>query len=176
MSKQAKALSSLEFSAALEVKGVNFYLKLAQKSANALTKKLFYSLAVEEVIHAQKIDEMYGIINNENKGSVSFPKNMPKIEATLKEFFRKANKPALKKEAANISGYETAMELEKKSYKIYSDFSKKANSAAEKKFFEFLMNEEKGHLEALMNVYRYLTQPGDWMAEEEGKVWNWMNT
>ncbi|OGS04099.1 MAG: hypothetical protein A2204_02035 [Elusimicrobia bacterium RIFOXYA1_FULL_47_7] len=169
-------LTSLGFSIGLEVKGVNFYLKLAAKSRNILTKKLFYSLAGEEVVHAQKIDEMYNMIKTGSKGKVSLPKNMPSVEAAIKDFFTRANKTSLKNSAGNTAGYELAMELEKKSYATYRDFSKKASSPEEKKFFEFLMQEEKQHLDAIVNVYRYLTEPGDWMMEEEGKVWNWMNT
>ncbi len=67
------------------------------------------------------------------------------------------------------------MEMEKKGIKAYNDFLNQTDNEAEKKFFVRLIEEEKKHLEALENVYSYITATGDWLKDEESKTWNWMN-
>ncbi len=68
-----------------------------------------------------------------------------------------------------------AMELERKSYELYTASMDRAASEDEKSFYDKLRQQEEKHYEALENVYYYLTQTGDWFAQDENKAWNWMN-
>jgi rubrerythrin len=164
--------NALKFVLDFEAKGVGAYLKLAAKTGNALGKKLFYSLAAEEIQHAKKADEFYGGIS---KNSVLTPSGILPLEITIKDFFEKMEKAAFKKGSENVEGYELAMELERKGYEAYNNFLKNSKTEEEKAFFKWILNEEKEHLSAIANVYYYLTGTGDWLQEEEGKTWNWMN-
>jgi rubrerythrin len=168
-------VTPLEFALDFEAKGTSMYLELAKKTINPLGKKLFYSLAMEEVAHAQKIDEISMKLKSQTGASSLGDPALPGVEEQLKEFFKNASKQELSKGSEDIKGYELAMEMERKGYKTYNDFMVNAKSDTEKQFFQALLGEEKKHLEALSNVYNYLTKTGDWLQEEESKVWNWMN-
>ena len=160
---------ALKFVLDFEAKGVATYLKLAAQTDNRLGKKLFYSLASEEIEHARKADEFYGAKQGFRAVEVE------PIADIMKDFFEKMEKAELKKGAENIEGYELAMELERKGYAAYEKFLKDSKNGDEKNFFKWLLGEEKEHLSAIANVYFYLTGTGDWLQEEESKVWNWMN-
>ena len=164
--------SALKFVLDFEAKGVEAYLKLAAKTENRLGKKLFYSLAAEEIEHARKADEFYESISARPGFK---PAEAEPLENVIKDFFQKMEKVDLKKGGENIEGYELAMDLERKGYSAYENFLKKAASEDEKKFFEWILGQEKEHLSAIANVYSYLTGTGDWLQEDESKVWNWMN-
>lgn len=171
-----KKINSLEFALDFEIKGTKLYLDLAVKTKNMLGKQLFYSLAGQEIEHAKRIDEIYGELKTNKTTEPVLPQILPSMEQVLKEFFSKAKNTNLKKDADNIPGYELAMEMEKKGYKAYKDFYNNAENESEKKFFQQLMKEENEHLISLQNVYFYLTKSGDWLQEDESKVWSWMNT
>ncbi|MBN1823498.1 MAG: ferritin family protein [Endomicrobiales bacterium] len=167
--KQKKELSPLDFVLDFEANGCRMYLKLAARTRNLLGKKLFYSLAAEEIDHARKADETF------NAGETQKAPSLPAVEAVLKDFFGKAVRSEFKKSGESTEAYELAMEMERKGYEAYENFLKKAKTEKEKSFFKWILNEEKEHLSAIANVYYYLTGSGDWLQEEESRRWNWMN-
>ncbi|HPO51885.1 MAG TPA: ferritin family protein [bacterium] len=159
-----------DFAVDFETKGVNLYMSLASKTSNLLGKELFYSLAEQEVQHARLIERVY--IASNVKQWVS---NTSDIEAELKSFWDNAQQLNLKQDPGDLSGYELAMEMELKSISSYQQFLKKTDNEQEKKFLTWVIEEEKKHLDALRNVYYFLTSTGDWFQNEESKIWNWMN-
>lgn len=170
-----KKIDSLEFALDFEIKGTLLYVKLAKKTKNILGKRIFYSLASQEIDHAKKVDEIYEMIK-ENKGWDAVPsENLSTVESMFKDFFRKSAKLDLKKDSENISGYKVAMEMEERGYKAYGNFYNESAGIPEKNFFKQLMAQEKEHLDSLRNVYYYLTKTGDWFREDESKIWSWMN-
>jgi rubrerythrin len=164
--------TALSFVLDFEAKGVEAYLKLAAKTENRLGKKLFYSLAAEEIEHARKADEFYGGISAKPGFK---PVEAAPLESIIKGFFEKMEKTDMKKGGENVEGYELAMELERKGYAAYEKLLNDAKTDEEKKFFKWILSEEKEHLSAISNVYSYLTGTGDWLQEDESRVWNWMN-
>jgi len=169
-----KKISALKFVLDFEAKGVAMYLKLAANTGNLLGKKLFYSLAAEEIEHARKADEVYNGFGAKESFSQQTIEAIP-IEKALKGFFDKIGRTKLKKGVENIGGYELAMEMERKGYEIYDKFLKGAKSAEEKAFFKWILAQESEHLSAIANVYAYLTGTGDWLESDESRTWNWMN-
>lgn len=170
----ARALGPLDFARNLEVKGATLYLKFAVDAENLLSKQLFYSLAVEEIEHAKKIDEIYTALRN-NQGWQPAAATLPSVESKLKKFFAQAGKTDFKKDASSAVSYELALEMERSSFRAYTDFYNQTQDATEKEFFKRLLSEEQEHIDALTNVYYYLTDTADWLQEDESHIWNWMN-
>jgi rubrerythrin len=161
----------IDFALEFEKKGVLLYLDFALKEANPLSKNLFYTLAKQEIEHAEKIEKFYsGLL----VGELPEGKNIDSVEEDMKSFFKTLEKSNLSKES-NIDVYKAAIELERKGYETYKKFYYDSNNEAEKKLLQFLLNEEKKHLESIVNVYSYLTGTSDWFEREESRVWNWMN-
>ncbi|MCM8814619.1 MAG: ferritin family protein [Candidatus Omnitrophica bacterium] len=159
-----------DFAINFEVKGVNLYLELAKKTSNMLGKRLFYSLAEQEVQHASLFDEMVCVSSIEKPLS-----HIKDIESELKEFWKNAEKSEIRKYDTHFSGYELAIEMELKAISSYRSFLSESKDEREKEFLKLIIEEEKKHLEALRNVQYYLTQTADWISGEESKTWNWMN-
>ena len=114
--KNEGKVSPLKFALNLEVKSAAMYLRLAAETANPLGKKLFYSLAEEEIQHAMKVDEIYSSV----KGSGDFRllathRSLPPIKNVMKGFFLKSTTRDLEKGNENISGYKIAIKLENES-------------------------------------------------------------
>ncbi|MBN1445494.1 MAG: ferritin family protein [Candidatus Omnitrophica bacterium] len=161
-----------EFALDFEKRGTLLYLELASKAKNSLSKNLFYTLAQQEIEHAKRIDAFYTASGKELPAVIY--KNIERIEEEIKTFFQKIKETEMPAEK-NIDGYKTAMELEKEGYRAYEGFYRESKEDKERQLLEFLLNEEKKHLEAIANVYSYLSGTEDWLEQEESKVWNWMN-
>jgi len=162
----------MEFALDFERRGTSLYLELASRVENYLSKKLFYTLAVQEIDHARRIDEFYAGIRG--KESPDKYKSLEPVEKEMKTFFEhvRGERPA---HESNLSVYETAMELEREGYRAYEKFYEETREADEKQLLNFLLGEERKHIEAITNIYSYLSGTGDWFEQEESRVWNWMN-
>ncbi|MGA2090436.1 MAG: ferritin family protein [Endomicrobiales bacterium] len=165
----------LQFALEFEQKGTAMYLVLASQTENPLGKTLFYSLAAEEVEHAHKIDFKSQELAKKSGTSVLDNTHLPAVAEVIKTFFKNADKKHLRGDVSNVSGYEHAMKMEREGYAAYKEFSINATTAEEKEFFAFLLSQEKQHIDAIANVYAYLTGSGDLLQVDESKTWNWMN-
>jgi rubrerythrin len=163
----------VEFALDFEKQGAISYLELASSVGNPLSRNLFYTLAKQEIDHAKRIEEFYAGISVERplKGA-----DVTAVEEEIKSFFVKIKEKAAMPAETNLEVYKTAMELEKKGYQAYEKFYEESDDSGEKKFLDFLLKEEKSHLDSIANVYSYLSGTSDWLEKEESKTWNWMNT
>ncbi len=160
-----------EFALGFEKEGTSFYLDLASGTDNPLSKTLFYTLARQEIDHAERIEKFYSGVFSGNVLDVS-ERNL--VEKEVKSFFDQFKAKRIPAEN-NLDIYKNAMDLEKKGYAAYSKFYNESKDENEKVFLKFLMKEEKNHLDSISNVYSYLSGTSDWLEKEESKVWNWMN-
>ncbi len=155
-----------------EEKGASYYQNKAKEAKNPLVKRLFLSLAVEENEHQMRIHEIYQAM----KTGQDFPEASTghSLEDSIRDFFKSLSQSELKLED-NVEALTVAMDLERTGYAMYQDAADKSSTNAEKEFFKAMQKEERDHLTALENVYYFLTDTEDWFANEEAKVWNWMN-
>ncbi len=160
----------------LEHKGSAFYLKMSEKTGNILAKRLFDQLAMQEVEHIGRINEIYSAITQGQSWPEPRGKKIGYLEAEMKKVFARINHTRSKEKLDNISGMKVAMDMEWYSYKMYQKFVNAAVDGPEKEFFKRMLEEETKHYEALSNVYAYLTNSGDWLERSESNTWNWMNS
>jgi len=156
----------IKFAKEFERYGATLYIEIGMNAENLITKKLFYSLARQEIEHLEAIENF--VLTGEYKAVDEI-----KVEEEIKDFFNSLKERSTAEN--NIGGYKTALEVEKKGYSKYEKFYREAKDEREKRFFKFLIEQEKAHIDAIVNVYSYLTQTGDWFEQEESKIWNWMN-
>lgn len=62
------------------------------------------------------------------------------VESEIKKVWAVAKKESIEATKDKLKGYELAMKLEDKGYKLYAAAIAKAKTADEKKFYEFLKN------------------------------------
>lgn len=161
--------SALDF----EQRGYDFYLATARKSENPLTKEVFSGLAGQELIHMERIQEVYN--NLDFTGVAPSPQtgNMERFIHSVFDKFAKQDRDTWSID--NTEAYDFAKDLERRSIAMYDKLAGESDDPVRKGFFEALRAEEVQHLTAIENVYFYLTRTGDWFATQEDRVWNWMN-
>ncbi len=166
--EQARTIEVLQLAVRTEVEGKEFYQQASQKSSNKLAKELFQQLAKEEDIHRKRFEEIYEALK---KG-----RNWPDVGARsekgkkLKSLFAEATKALgseIKVAESELEAIKIAMDMESKSYDLYQSRSEESTLPVEKRFYETLAGEERGHHLALLDSYEYLSDPAGWFTKKE---------
>ncbi|MEA1872401.1 MAG: ferritin family protein [Chloroflexota bacterium] len=166
--EQAQTIEVLQLAIRMEVEGKEFYQQASQKSSNKLAKELFQHLANEEDIHRKKFEEIYEAL----KRGQNWPDVEPPAEKgkKLKSLFAEATKEMgskIKVAESELEAIKIAMDMEIKSYNLYHSRSEESTLPVEKRFYEALAGEERGHHLALLDSYEYLSDPGGWFTKRE---------
>jgi rubrerythrin len=166
--EQARTMEVLRTAIQMEVDGKEFYQKASQKSSNKLAKELFQQLAKEEDIHRKKFVDIYEALRKgKNWPDVGPPSEKGK---RLKSLFAEATKALgskFKAAGSELEAIKTAMDMEVKSYNLYHSRSEESTLPVEKRFYETLAGEERGHHLALLDSYEYLSDPTGWFTKKE---------
>jgi len=163
-----------------ENEGLAFYTKAATGATNPLSRRLFRTLAGQEIEHAKKVEEIYSLIERGRR--LPTPEKLKKVgghvelEKDIKDFFKTVDRKSLRDDIGNVEAMRVALNIEKKSFDLYSELAKDAGNESEREFLLALKKEEQQHMDALDNVYYYLTDPKMWFSSDESRVWNWMGT
>jgi len=166
--EQVRTLKALKFAIQMEIDGKEYYQKASEGSGNRLGKQLFQWLAAEEDGHRQKFEEMYRAAKNkEIWPEVDIE---PGKRARLGTLFSKALETAdseVKEVPTELHAIDKAMDLENKTHSFYKLQGEKATYDAERKFYESLAAEERGHYLALVDYREYLIDPAGWFRTAE---------
>ena len=166
--EQARTIEVLQLAVRMEIEGKEFYQQASQKSSNKLAKDLFQHLANEEEIHRKKFEGIYDAL----KKGQNWPDVEPPSEKgqRLKSLFSEATKAMGSKIAvakSELEAIKIAMDMEIKSYNLYHSRSEESTLPVEKRFYETLAGEERGHHLALIDSYDYLSDPAGWFTKSE---------
>ncbi len=166
--EQVKTIEGLQFAIQMEIDGKKYYQKASQESNNKVGRELFEWLAGEEDKHRQRFEQIYTAIKNREA--------WPDIEikpgkgVRLQTLFSQAMDPAdrsVKAAPGELDSIAKAMEMENKTRDFYESQSKNAVYDAERKFYEALASEERGHYMALVDYREYLIDPVGYFTKTE---------
>ena len=166
-----KMMDILQSAIQMEVDGKEFYQQASQKSGNKLAKKLFQNLANEEDIHRKKFEEIYEALRR----GQDWPDVEPPSEKAkkLKSIFAEVTKELgskIKVAESELEAIKTAIDMEFKTYDLYRSRSEQSTLPREKRFYQALAAEERGHHLALLDSYEYLTDPAGWFVMKEHRL------
>jgi len=166
--EQAKTIEALQFAIQMEIDGKEYYQKAGKGSNNRVGKELFQWLASEEDKHRQKFEQIYHAIKQtQTWPDVAMqPGGVDKVN-TIFSNARGAGAPKAKKQSAELKAIARAMEMENKTQTFYKGQGEKAKYPAERKFYESLAAEERGHHLALVDYREYLVDPSGWFRKAE---------
>jgi rubrerythrin len=166
--EQLKTIEGLKLAIQIEIDGKKYYEEAAEKSVSTLGKQLFEWLAGEEDKHRNRFEQIYDAIRSK--------KNWPKIiiepdgEKRARNVFLEAAKGSPREMGDNSVEQGVivqALEMEDKTYNLYTERSKSAKSTGEKNFYNALAAEEKGHFLALTDYREYLIDPAGYFTRTE---------
>jgi len=153
----------------MEAEGKEYYQQAARQSASPAGRKLFETLAKDEIEHARRFQLIYERIVNEQSwpADIMPPAGLKHVPGT---FFAdtldelKAGRDIIDNEMQAVG---KAMQMENESYELYSGLADGAGSSLERSFFEKIMAEEREHYLLLVDYREYLKDPSGWFAQKE---------
>ena len=157
----------------IEKEGEEFYRGAAETCTNPVAKHTFLALADQEHRHAQYFQAFYDAMVQEGQwpapGVVDW-EAVPVPDAARSIFDQARCKAAscdvvMCAELTQL--YASAMEQERQTITLYRTQAEGATDDDEQAFFEFLVAQERGHLELLANTQKYLDAPAQWFFDEE---------
>ncbi|MBM3154679.1 MAG: hypothetical protein FJZ83_03315 [Chloroflexi bacterium] len=166
--EQAKTIEALQFAIQMEIDGKAYYQKAGKTSGTRMGKELYQWLASEEDRHRQRFEQIYEAIRKNQ----AWPEAAiePSGVNELNNIFanaRGASVPKSKRQSAELKSIATAMEMENKTERFYKEQGEKARHPVERKFYESLAAEERGHYLALVDYREYLVDPAGWFRKAE---------
>ncbi len=168
----ASLLEVLQEAIKLEDDGHSYYLDVAQRTRNALARRTFEVLASEEAKHRSYVESYYRVQQERSA--------WPSMEEVGVEVVRPADRArnvfeeaalhaheAVTEETHLVEAYSHAAELERKSIEFYQATLERANEPALRQFLDFLIGQERQHLELINRTQDYISDPGTWFFDEE---------
>lgn len=156
----------------MEEDAQHFYQKAAETSSNPLAKRTFEALSEWEVEHKKLLTEVY----NKADATGSCPTIMeldPEQVAIIEEaeeIFKTALsdvEDVLAHDPTLEGAYATAMEKERKAISFYKEHLEATDDDNEKMLYEFLIGQERSHLNLLATTEEYLNDTSYWHFEQE---------
>jgi rubrerythrin len=166
--EQARTIQVLQVAVRMEIDGKEFYQKASERSSNKLGKNLFQQLAIEEDVHRKRFEQIYEGLKRGQK----WPDTEPPSEKgkRLKSLFSEATRTLggkVKVAESELEAIKVGQDMEKKSYDLYHSRSEESTLPVEKRFYEALAGEERGHHLALTDAFEYLSDPAGFFTKSE---------
>ena len=149
--ENSKILEALKMAILMEKRGQAFYNQVAKQTKSNEIRKIFETMANEEVIHEKFLSEHFLQLSKNNKLSSI---DLPKADADHLIGLILTNK--IKKEI-NAASYEAAaisaaIDMESNAIKVYADYANKSTDVHEKELFSWLSNWERTHHKSLIDM------------------------
>lgn len=149
-----------------------FYENAAAEATNPLAEKTFEALAEWEIEHRKLLESVY----EEAESTGSCPV-LTELEAERVEMVEEAEEiftTALQQVEDTLShdptlegAYATAMEKEREAIRFYQEQLDATDDENEQMLYEFLLGQERGHLNLLATTEEYLNDTQYWHFREE---------
>jgi rubrerythrin len=160
-----EALKVLKEALALEKKGKEFYTEAADRTVAEKGKKMFQSLAEDEMLHANVIQRQIDALS-QGEGWVE-PEGIDEVDVDLaaplfpegKADFEKAVPP----DASDLDALLFALKIENDSFDLYLEEAKAATNPHAKRLYEYLVEAERTHFNLLMLNYESLNEQSAWV-------------
>jgi len=154
-------MNTLEYAIKMELDGEIYYSKQMEINKNNSLYVVCRRLAEDEKRHA-------GILDNKMQGLPYELKNTDTLTEAQNIFAAMSDQKTVEKEIfSQLDFYRIALDLEKQSINLYTDFYGKATKGQDKELFKYLIEQEKKHYELLDELVLLLSHAEEWVENAE---------
>lgn len=150
----------------LEEEGKRFFAQTARQTQSRLARQTFEFLANEEDKHIEKIDKFYRSLES-SCGAECPDVEDSDAEAKLAAFNDKLAKlkDEFKTTVTDIEAYRLALKFENGAEEFYMQKMTEADNPKIKKFYRWLIDEEKMHSRLLKSCLKFAEDPVEWFKK-----------
>jgi rubrerythrin len=171
MEKQS-GLDVLKAAIKFEKDGRKFFLDASKKTKQKYGQLMFRSMADAELEHIKRIREIYDSLTRTSEWPdrpAFFTAKSP-----LKNVFEETREKVdqnVRVETTDIEAVTMAREYEEKGFRFSQDLADRVKVLIEKKFYQQLTYEERGHLLVFRDMHEYNIDPVHWYSKKGGLHW-----
>lgn len=147
----------------LERDGRQFYLDLAKKASNDMSRRMFASLADDETLHIEWIEKLSPGAKNAEPANRDIYQRLCHIFTDIPE----SHKQEAAASEGDLHAIDLAVDREEKSRLAYVKWAEESDSEEVRQLCTILSDAERFHRELLENTKEYFQKPGDWFMQEE---------
>jgi rubrerythrin len=147
----------------LERDGRKMYLDMAQKASNDMARRMFESLADDETLHIEWIENLEPGAKNAGEANRDTYRRLSHIFAEATE----SDKEKAASMEKDLEAIDLALDMEEKSRAAYAEWAEEAENDEVQRLCTVLADVERFHREVLENSKEYFQKPGDWFMQEE---------
>jgi rubrerythrin len=153
MNAREAILDILRTAYQIEVDGFTFYAMTAAKAEKAAVRELFEKLAHDETQHQTFLREV--LRRYDERGSAAFQLQLrtPDLMAFTQKIFTDRFREQAAGAQFEVAALSIGMTLETRAIEHFSTAAAKANDGDVRRFYEFLADWERQHLDALSVLY-----------------------
>lgn len=166
--KDRERLDALEVALENETREREFYLQNAKRTKNPVGKAMFQQIADEELEHYERLKELHGRWDKDQKWPESLPLKVEntRVRDVLKGFVEKeAKMPPGNQD--DLAAVRKAIDFEAAGAVYYADLRDKVTDPKEKAFFNLLADMEHEHYVSLKDTEELMTNPAGWFRDKE---------
>ena len=152
----------------LEIKGRDFYLRAAEQTANPTGKRIFTSLAEEELIHLATFKAM--VDKNPDLAQKARRLNESRPKPVLPVFDSATAAPRQAATADELAALRLAMKQEKEAAEFFTRTLALAPDDLSRHIFSFVLEQENYHYDLLQAEYDYIVGTGFWFDSPEFRM------
>lgn len=162
------ALELLRTAMQIERDGYTFYSAVAAETKDPNAVKMFLSLARDAVEHLGKLETAYCALTKDKE----WPSMTRKPSRAVHKVFPAPTKAAntVTPNTRELAALKRGIQAEKDSIAFYRQALEEATDPEAQAMYEYLIEEEEGHLAILRAEYDYLTKTGFWFNHQEFSV------
>ncbi|MGE5235892.1 MAG: ferritin-like domain-containing protein [Acidobacteriota bacterium] len=153
MSAREVILDILRKAYQIEVDGFTFYSMTASRAEKTAVRELFDKLAHDETQHQAFLREV--LRGYDERGSAAFHLNLrtPELTAFTQKIFTDRFRAQAAGAQFEVAALSIGMTLETRAIEHFTSAAAQATDADVKRFYEFLADWERQHLDALSTLY-----------------------
>ena len=161
-------LNALEVALNNETKEGEFYLKNAERTKNALGKRMFQQIGDDELEHYKRLKQLHQKWSKQEKWPETVPLKVKDtvVKDILLDFVKKVDVTA-KGDADDLEAVRAALDFEAKGAKFYAELRDSVSDPKEKQFFDLLSKMENEHYLSLKDTEEYFIDPASWYRRVE---------
>jgi rubrerythrin len=155
-------MNVFEFAMQMEKDGEKFYREIANKTKDAGLKKIFNTLADEEVIHYNTFKSLH-----EKSAAKAVESNVLEKAKNIFTEMKAKGSIQVSDETAQVDAYKQAMKAEEEAYTFYEKKAAEVTDEGEKNILLTFAREERRHYRLLENVIDFVSRPEQWLEDAE---------
>lgn len=160
----SKAVEAIKMAIQLEKDGHTFFEEAAKKTENKLGKKMFETLAKDEINHLHTFQKMFDTITGTGDWQ-QLAQGLPKVGKV--PIFEEEIQKKADVNPTELDALRTAMDVERKAIDFFTKVVEETEDLLAKKIFIRIKEEEEYHYDLLQAQVDYLTKSGFWFDVAE---------